>query len=209
MQSGAAGANALLTHSSAAPHEEMSMKISTKLQAVAIVAIPCAFAACTKTQAEREEDRAEDRAEAREEARDEAREAQREQRDEPRAVPHVQSNEPERRLGTDEPSTNAASARTGLQAATVAQITAARCAREQKCGNVGAGKEYESLAACTQKIGENWREEINAYDCKGGVVTKELDECLTEIKDEDCNSPFDTLGRVLACRSSDICKSVP
>jgi hypothetical protein len=107
-----------------------------------------------------------------------------------------------------EPSTNEATAKKGLEAATLKKISNARCAREQKCGNIGADEDYASLEACEQKITADWADEINAYDCSGGIVEKELDECLQEIENEDCTSPFDTLGRVVACRSSDICKSL-
>jgi hypothetical protein len=39
-------------------------------------------------------------------------------------------------------------------------------------------------------------------------VEKELDECLEEIRNEDCGNPFDTLGRLAACRENDICKAM-
>jgi hypothetical protein len=84
-------------------------------------------------------------------------------------------------------------------------ITNARCAREARCENVGAGRDYASAEACEADIREDWADELNAFECPGGVVEKELDECVEEITNEDCNSPFDTLGRIAACRSSDIC----
>lgn len=43
---------------------------------------------------------------------------------------------------------------------------------------------------------------------KGGIVLKEFDECLEEVRNEDCDAPFNTLGRIAACRESDICKSL-
>jgi hypothetical protein len=84
-------------------------------------------------------------------------------------------------------------------------ITSARCAREARCENVGAGKDYESADVCKASIRDDWSDELNAFECPGGIVEKELDECVEEITNEDCNSPFDTLGRITACRSSDIC----
>jgi hypothetical protein len=90
----------------------------------------------------------------------------------------------------------------------VAKITAARCAREQTCGNLGPDKTHASLEACERAIGNDWREELNAYECPGGIVTKEFDECLAEIKNEDCGAPFDKLERIVACRSSDMCKAI-
>ncbi len=99
-----------------------------------------------------------------------------------------------------------APASAGLAPAMISRITDARCARENRCGNVGPDKEYASQQACTTKIGAEWKDELNAYECPGGIDGEELAECLEEIKNEDCNAPFDTLGRVVACRSSDICK---
>lgn len=112
-------------------------------------------------------------------------------------------------LRADERVTNEATAIKGVQSQAVQQIAEARCARESKCGNVGLDKDYSSAEQCQTKITEEWREEINAYECPGGVVMTELQECLEEIRSEDCGSPFDTLGRIAACRESDICKGVP
>lgn len=103
--------------------------------------------------------------------------------------------------------TNEATAVPGMHATAVKQITTARCDREQKCGNVGAGKDYATSEACVVEVSDEWRDELNAYECPGGVVTKELSECLAEIRNEDCDAPFDTLGRIIACRESDICKA--
>jgi hypothetical protein len=96
----------------------------------------------------------------------------------------------------------------GLTADTLNEIAGARCAREQTCGNIGTDEEYASLEACRAAITKEWAEEVNKYECPGGVVQKELNECLESIKREDCASPFDTLGRVVACRSGDICKAM-
>jgi hypothetical protein len=84
-------------------------------------------------------------------------------------------------------------------------IATARCQREKRCKNIGKNKEYASLDACKSKIQDDWRGELNAYECPGGVDAKELAECVREIENENCKNPFDTLERVIACRSSDIC----
>jgi hypothetical protein len=84
-------------------------------------------------------------------------------------------------------------------------IAGARCDREKKCGNIGAEKKYASSSACEDQIRADWANDLNAYDCPGGVVDKELEECLNAIRNEDCNSPFDTLGRVSECMASQIC----
>jgi Family of unknown function (DUF6184) len=94
-----------------------------------------------------------------------------------------------------------------MTATAVADITSARCAREQKCGNIGGNKTYASLEACNTTLSKDLRDELNAYDCAGGVVSKELQECISAIREEACNSPLDKLARITACRDSDICKN--
>lgn len=101
----------------------------------------------------------------------------------------------------DEPTTNRNRA--------VKDITSARCEREMRCGNVGADDKYESRSACITEIGKDWRDDLSFEDCPGGVSTKELEECLSEVRNEDCNNPFDKLSRLAACRESDLCKVVP
>jgi hypothetical protein len=63
-------------------------------------------------------------------------------------------------------------------------------------------------SACEAKVREEWSDDINEWECRGGVVQKELDECVSEIKDESCGSPLDSLSRMVACRESDICKAL-
>jgi hypothetical protein len=91
----------------------------------------------------------------------------------------------------------------------ISAMGTARCDREQRCGNVGPGKDHENLAACQSKLMASSREELGASECPGGIVKKELDECLGEIRTEDCGNPLDTLGRLVACRSSDLCSAIP
>jgi recombination DNA repair RAD52 pathway protein len=179
------------------------------LRTAIALTIPTLLFACTRSEAERREDVREAEGEAREaraEANAERREETAERREdvERRTEPRIQPNEPE----ATKPVTNAAEAVKGLTAASVKSITEARCMREEKCGNIGPGQDYASTSACQQKISADWRDELNAYDCPGGVVAKEFNECIEEIKNEDCSSPFDTLGRVVACRSSDLCKAL-
>jgi hypothetical protein len=87
----------------------------------------------------------------------------------------------------------------------VNNIADARCAREERCNNVGADKKYASDDVCENQIKSDWADDLNAYECPKGVVDNELEECLNAIRNEDCNSPFDTLSRVSACTAGQIC----
>lgn len=89
----------------------------------------------------------------------------------------------------------------------VHSIATARCEREERCGNIGAGKSYGSMDACEAKIKADWAGDLNKYECPKGIVDVELDQCLAEVRTEHCGNPFDTLSRLAQCNASDICKS--
>lgn len=87
----------------------------------------------------------------------------------------------------------------------IQRIVAARCARESACNNVGADKRFTSGDVCSQKLKADMRDDLNAKDCPRGIDQKELNECLAEIKSENCNNPIDMISRLAACRTSDLC----
>jgi hypothetical protein len=116
---------------------------------------------------------------------------------------------PGERYGRDDRSgtttvTGANVGKVGNQTA-VDRIVAARCAREASCNNVGPNKHWESGASCTQKVSADMRDDLNARDCPAGIDEKELNECLESIRSENCNNPIDTISRLAACRTSDMC----
>lgn len=84
-------------------------------------------------------------------------------------------------------------------------IAEARCAREQRCNNVGSNKKYSSHNDCMARIRDDWKADLNARECRGGINQSELNECMTAIRAEECNSPFDTLDRVGECTAAQIC----
>ncbi|AUX23799.1 uncharacterized protein SOCEGT47_043290 [Sorangium cellulosum] len=88
----------------------------------------------------------------------------------------------------------------------VDSIVAARCDREARCNNIGADREYANRDACDSSVRSEWRDELTFGECPGGIDAKELNECLEAIRDEECGSPLDTLGRLAACRASDLCR---
>jgi hypothetical protein len=85
-------------------------------------------------------------------------------------------------------------------------IAEARCAREQRCGNIGADEKYSSAGACVESVRTDWKEDLAARECRNGVDPSELRECLSAIRDEDCKNPFETLARVSACSITEICE---
>lgn len=172
-------------------------------------------AACSRNDTDERatKDALEDKHEAQEERLNKQHEAEQKALDniqnrEAKAVEHNQKQE-ERNLEQRQDALKAGVApqvASQMTASAVADLTSARCAREQKCGNIGANKTYASLETCTNTLTEDLNKELNAYECAGGVVAKELQECLTAIREEACNSPLDKIARIAACRDSDLCK---
>src|SRR5262245_489162 len=75
----------------------------------------------------------------------------------------------------------------------VKAMAEARCEYEQRCGNVGQDRTYADTDHCQSRFKSDYQKELNAWECPGGIDRKELDKCLTEIRDNDCNSPFESL----------------
>ncbi len=86
-------------------------------------------------------------------------------------------------------------------------IAEARCAREDRCENIGDNRKYSATQDCLKSIRADWADDLNARECPGGVNDDQLSECLTEVRHEECSSPFDTLSRIAECTASQICKS--
>lgn len=84
-------------------------------------------------------------------------------------------------------------------------IVAARCDREERCSNIGGGKDYETRAACSSKLEGKTGSHLNAQDCARGVDQPKLSDCLSKIRAEDCGNPIDSLSRFAACRTGEIC----
>ena len=89
------------------------------------------------------------------------------------------------------------------------QLSHARCEREQSCGNIGNDKTYSSSQDCMARVSNDWKDDLNARECPGGINQKQLDECLAQIKAEACSSPLDTLARITECTSAQICIEQP
>ncbi len=89
------------------------------------------------------------------------------------------------------------------------RIVASRCAREVMCSNVGAAKHFTSSEVCAREIRTKLNDELNASECPNGIDRKELDECLDAIRNESCSNPIESIGRLAACRTSDLCMKTP
>lgn len=91
----------------------------------------------------------------------------------------------------------------------IQSIASARCAREARCNNIGAGHRFASTEACMASVREQRDDDLNLSDCPGGIDQRELSECLRSIHEESCGNPLASLSRLAACRSSDMCLHGP
>src|SRR5512139_2832275 len=89
------------------------------------------------------------------------------------------------------------------------RIAEARCEREQRCNNVGSDRKYKDGSECRSKMQADLSDDLSSDECRGGIDGKELNECLAEIREYDCNNPLDRLETAAACRESDLCKAMP
>jgi len=105
-------------------------------------------------------------------------------------------------VATDKPTVPAGA---GEVASARESIVAARCDREERCANIGAGKDYETRDACSSKLDGKTGSDLNTEDCARGVDKPKLSACLSKIRTEDCGSPIDSLSRFAACRTGEIC----
>lgn len=87
----------------------------------------------------------------------------------------------------------------------IAAIASERCDREKRCNTIGPDGRFESYEACFRKLNDAAYDSLGPGQCRSGFDQAELNECLQAIRAEDCNSPLDTLERVAACRSAELC----
>jgi len=90
-------------------------------------------------------------------------------------------------------------------ASAVTSLAAERCDREVRCKNIGAKEKYKTRGECIAEMERDKRDDLNSDVCPGGIRQKELNDCLQAVHDEACGNPLDTLTRLAACRSGNLC----
>jgi hypothetical protein len=83
------------------------------------------------------------------------------------------------------------------------QLARAACNREQRCGRIGATGEYRGFEHCLNVKRVDTFKQVR--DCRSGVDQSDLKQCLTEIENQDCTGPFDSLERSIQCGMDDLC----
>jgi hypothetical protein len=87
----------------------------------------------------------------------------------------------------------------------ISRVTNSRCDREAACNNVGAGKKFADRDACNRELSHNTHPELRSEQCPRGIDENRLQTCLSEIQDERCGNPIDTIDRMANCRRGKLC----
>jgi hypothetical protein len=88
---------------------------------------------------------------------------------------------------------------------TVDRLVAARCARELTCSRIGPDKHFPTTDSCVIEVRKRTRSDLQTPACDKGIDGSSLDKCLDAIRNESCENPIDTIGRMINCRTSDLC----
>jgi hypothetical protein len=107
--------------------------------------------------------------------------------------------------GTAEPPASPTGSQKGADTAVVDRLAEARCDQEQGCKNIGPSAKYVSRAVCMDQLRGSIANDLNTYNCPGGLDSAGVDRCMAAIKSEECNHPFDTLTRYDKCRTGALC----
>ena len=90
--------------------------------------------------------------------------------------------------------------------AAVDRIVSARCARESACEKTtGSDRRLTDPAICKQRLGERVGMDLRPNDCPRGVDSAALATCLQSISGESCSNPAETIQRLAACRTHELC----
>jgi hypothetical protein len=86
----------------------------------------------------------------------------------------------------------------------MSKIAAARCERQVECGNIGPHGRFPTRVECIDHTQSYPRDGLSAHDCP--LVDRQgLNSCVQAIRHEDCGNSADTIARVNACRSANLC----
>jgi uncharacterized protein DUF6184 len=108
--------------------------------------------------------------------------------------------------GSDRPATTATtSAWMVMNDDAAMRLANARCERDLECDDIGPGKRFADRDTCTRELGNEARIKLRAHDCPSGIDDQRLATCLNRVRAERCEFALDTIERLDACRSSELC----
>jgi hypothetical protein len=78
-------------------------------------------------------------------------------------------------------------------------VAAARCAREERCGNIGGGKKFADSRQCLETVARQVVDELDSTNCPEGIRASSLTSCTTDARGDSCASEADH------CRAAKVC----
>jgi len=85
----------------------------------------------------------------------------------------------------------------------IEEIASMRCDHEQLCGRIGSAAAYPDREHCRNAMRVDARGELGR--CRTGIDQGDLQECLGEIADGDCDGPLGRLETIPECKIDDLC----
>jgi hypothetical protein len=82
-------------------------------------------------------------------------------------------------------------------------VAAARCAREDRCGNIGADKRFGNPRECLETVAREVVDELDSTHCPDGIAVSALSSCTTETRNDSCGSEADHCRAAKVCVRSD------
>lgn len=107
--------------------------------------------------------------------------------------------------GTARPQPGVANMQAVADRDVVTRLAGARCAREDRCDNIGPGGRYVSQDNCMDTLRGSMGRDLNAYFCPRGLDRDGVARCAWAIEHEHCGNPFATLSRETKCREGALC----
>jgi len=91
----------------------------------------------------------------------------------------------------------------------VSRITQARCDLEQQCGNIGEAKQFANMQHCLATHRDDLTRELgDDPDCRNGIRSVELDECLEDTRKIQCTGVMNLIDEFIntqECDSGSLC----
>ncbi len=87
------------------------------------------------------------------------------------------------------------------------QATTQSCARfDQMCGDIGAGKTFDTLDSCEIQVRAHWDSTWPVASCDGKINEANLEVCLAAIYSTGCTSGLDILDTLaVKCAEAKVC----
>jgi len=88
------------------------------------------------------------------------------------------------------------------------RATAASCDWYQNCGEIGAGKTYETRESCDTQVRAHWDQTWPLSQCDSRINQSQLSICLDAIHATQCGNVLDILSTLgVKCPASSVCSS--